>query len=171
MILFSSRNLELAFAREELTKWDKVKYIILMTVIFTTTYGPIYWAKPIYGARQPSLDKVISFSCSVLAAYIAYRGIKKCFQINENIDGISFFERWACLTVPVGFRLTLYFLPVVFAISGLFTLFKSSDPEPYRMLPIAFNLLGPIWSLTYYHLLKRSFLQLGELLPPNCRLD
>ena len=170
VILFSSRNLELAFARDELTKWDKVKYIILMTVLPTLLSGPFFWVKPVYGAKMSTLNILVSYPCAVLSAYIAYRGIKKCFQVNESGGGNSFFQRWACLTVPVGFRVMIYFLPAYWIIGALVIFFRKRNPELYEILPNIYYLAGPVFAFTYYHLITRSFLRLGELLM-HSRID
>jgi hypothetical protein len=170
VILLSSRNLELAFVRDELTKWDKVKYIILMAVLSALLSGPFYWIRPLYGTKMPALNMLVSFACSVLSAYIAYWGIKKCFQINEGGDGRSFFQRFACLTVPVMFQVMLLAIPALIGLAmGLgfvVTVIQMIDPEfqRQRITPYALYLLGPALAFLYYHLLKRSFLRLGELM-------
>lgn len=164
MILFSSRNLELAFAREELTKWDKVKYLIFMAVLAALASGPFYWIRPVYGTKMPTLNMFVSFACSVLSAYIAYWGIKKCFQINESGDGRDFFQRMACLTVPVTFRVGLVAIPVAIGVGVLVGIVLRIDPERQSVLLNLYYLMGPALAFFYYHLLKRSFLRLARLL-------
>jgi hypothetical protein len=160
MIVFSSKKLESALAENRLTQWDKVKYIILIAVLYSLSYGPIRWIKPTFSptyGTTPEKHPLFFILCSALAAYIAYRGIKECFRINEDIDAKSFFERWACLSVPVGLRLTFYMMPV-------FIFFPFLIGLPFERVFV--SLLNPIAALIYYHLIARSFIRLGELLKP-----
>ena len=164
MIWFSSRELEIALSNDSLSYWEKAKYLVFMAVIGLLAGGPLYSARPLYGAKMSALNILFSFPCGVLSAYLAYRGIRSCFLANENIDGTSFFERMACLTVPVWTKLFIFWVPLSFVLVWLLVQFKDTEPELFKIVQNIFYLLGPLWIFVYYLLLRRSFNRLGGLL-------
>lgn len=164
MIWFSSRELEIALSTDSLSYWEKAKYLVFMAVIGALAAGPLYLARPIYGAKMSGLNMLFSFTCGVLSAYLAYRGIRNCFLANEDIDGTSFFERMACLTVPVWTRLFIILAPLSIGAALLLVPFKDTKPELFKILQNIFYLLAPLWIFVYYLLLRRSFNRLGGML-------
>lgn len=163
MILFSSRKLEVALSNNLLNDWQKVKYIIFMTVLGYLS-GTVYWGTPLYGRSIPLFRLPFYLASAIISAYVAYRGIKKCFKTNEVIDAMSFFERIICLSVPVWLQLTIILLPLTLALSWLIVRIGNAVPELEEKLWLIFYVLSPATAFVYFHLLNNSFVRLGVLL-------
>ena len=134
MILFSSKELEIALSNDLLSYWEKTKYLVLVAVIGALLGGPLVLIRPIYGAKMSTLNLLFSSLCAVLSAYLAYRGIKACFLTNEGIDGTLFFERMACLTVPVSIRVGIFMFLISVGLAWSFVPLKNTRPELFKIL-------------------------------------
>ena len=163
MILYSSRKLEKALADGKLETWAKVKYLII-PVVLGSPAGPFYVIWPRYGTRVPTLDSFVSMLCSFLIAYIAYRGIKRCFNINQNIDSKAFFERFAVLFIPPLIRVIVIGTPlsmvIIFGASAL----RERFPILLKQASLISALLGPVITYAMYSMLWNSFQRLGKLI-------
>ncbi len=163
MILFSSRKLEVALSNNLLNDWQKVKYIIFMTVLGYLS-GMSYWGQSMHGRKWPLYFASFQLASAIVSAYLAYKGIRKCFKTNEAIDATSFFERMACLTVPVWIRLAIIILPVTIGLGWMIVKIEQAAPELQYKFSLIFYVLGPVWVIVYYHMLNNSFVRLGVLL-------
>ena len=160
MILISSVKLEHKISKNELTSWEKTKYLIFMVVVSAMS-GPIYVFTPSFGPKPPPLHMAISFFSTVAFILISYFGLKKCYKTNTIIDDACFVERFVILNVPMTIKFSLFFLSMgivcVFIIKAL-----SWDSMFY-----VFSVIGAIVSIVYYILLNRSFNRLALLKDKN----
>ena len=161
MIIFSSKKLEHALANDSLSGWNKVKYIIL-PVLIMSLFSPPYIVSPIYGEHPPMLNGLIGFICLIFNLIITYRGIKKCFETNQQTDAKLFFERFFILSVPVLMKFLVIIVPLTIVPSVVAYYLKDSFPVFYKRLPIVFSILIPLTSWIYYHLISRSIERVGK---------
>jgi hypothetical protein len=166
MILISSVKLEHKISENELTSWEKTKYLIFMVVVSSMS-GPIYVFTPSFGPKPPPLNMAISFFSSIAFILISYFGLKKCYKTNKSIDDAYFIERFAILNVPMTIKFSLFFLSVGIA----FALLSAYVIERKELFPDSmfylFNVGGIIVSIVYYIFLNRSFHRLAFLMRKN----
>jgi hypothetical protein len=163
VILWSSRKLEQALAKGQLDSWTKVKYLIVPMVIGALS-GPFFLFRPVYGQKPPAINNLFSFVFAVIAAFIAYWGIKTCFKINNNIDGKDFFERLAVLTLPILIRIISFYIPSIIILSAIIGNLKDRVPIMFQRAPIIYSAFGPIITYMMYSMLMNSLKRLGQLL-------
>jgi len=163
MILISSRKVEQALADGSMELWDKVKYLILPAVLGSLT-GPLYVIRPIYGTRAPTLNSLVSMLSGFLTAYLTYRGIKWCFEENQQIDGKAFFERFAVLTIPPLVRIMIVIVPLSLALGFAGVALREQIPFLFKRASLISALIGPIITYTLYSMVRNSFLRLGKLI-------
>ena len=162
MIVWSSKKLERALARGEITAWGKVKYLILPAVM-SVLFGPFYVIRPLFGERPPALNSFFSFVFAVLAAYLTYWGIKRCFRQNEQIDGKVFFERFVVLVVPPAICVIAIVVPTSVALLMLAVALREQIPFLFRRAPVLIAALGPLGTYALYSMARNSFRRFGEL--------
>ena len=167
MIWFSSRKLEKALSEGVLSNWEKARYLILVAVLSALT-GPAYLPRPVYGKREPAEIRALYLAFAVVMMLVVYHGIKRCFNTNQKIDAERFFERMACLSVPVFAKMVVFCVPAFLVVLWAVALHGTSHPEPdaetINKLVVALGCLGPILLYVYYWMLNRSFARLGALL-------
>jgi hypothetical protein len=163
MILWSSERLEQALADGELDPWAKAKYIMVPAALGALA-TPFYVLHPIYGQRAPAINSAVSFALNVLAAYITWQGIKRCFVANNEIDGKAFFERTGVLAVPVAIRVIT--LTVLCSVVLLFVIgsLKERVPMLYQRASILFAAFNPIIAYAIWTMLMSSIQRLGKLI-------
>ena len=163
MIILSSRKLEKAIASNKLSQWNKVKYLILPAVLGAFS-GPQYIIQPYFGERIPAFDGLVQSIAAILSAYFTYRGIKMCFQENEQIDGKMFFERFALLGVPPFFRAMVIFLPISIILWNVVRIYQAQVPFLYNHFVIVSSVFGPAITYSIFYMTKNSFSRLGQLI-------
>jgi hypothetical protein len=163
MILWSSRELERALAGGALDAWTKVKYLMVPAVLGSLSV-PFYVFRPIYGTRAPALNTLFSLIFVLVTVYIVYRGLKRCFTANNEIDGKAFFERMAILAIPIMIRIIAVSIPASIALLIIVGRFKDQVPMLSRVTPIIFSSFGPIITFATYVMLVNSIRRLGKLL-------
>lgn len=166
MILISSTKLEHNIANNAFSSWEKTKYIIFMTAIYSFT-GPAYMLTPSFGPKPPALDSLISFLSTIAFVLITYFGIKKCHQTNKAVDDAHFIERFTILNVPLTIKFMLIFLPA-FLFIVLFSWTMSADEEIRKnIISYSMRVIAPVGMVIYYIFLNRSFERLGQLMIKN----
>jgi hypothetical protein len=168
MILISSTKLEHKIVNNELTQWEKTKYIIVMTAFYGFA-GPIYVITPAFGPKQPEWNDVISFLSSVAFVFITYFGIKKCYRNNKTIDDADFIERFTILSVPMTIRFILLCLPALLLLAFILSTLTEDDETRQVLFYLLINVTGAIAAIIYYAFLNRSFLRLELLMKDNMR--
>ena len=167
MIWFSSKKLEKALSEGVLSDWEKAKYLVLMAVLSALS-GSAYLPRPIYGRRLPAEIRAFYLAFGVIGMLVVYFGIKRCFNTNQKIDAERFFERMACLSVPVSAKMVVFCLPAFLVVLWAAVLLGRSHSEPHEEttneLVVALGCLGPVLLYLYYWMLNRSFARLGALL-------
>ena len=164
MIIFSSRKLEQAIAQDSLPNWEKAKYAILPAIISMLLIGPTYIVRPLYGAKPPFLNSIITFLFNVVAAFIIFYGIRKCFRTNEETDRKEFLARYAILSVPVLIKFLLIFIPITFVLIIIIDAMSGTNQETFKGFPVSISILSTLLVYLYYCLLNRSFARLRELI-------
>lgn len=164
MIIISSGKLEHSLAADDLSPWDKTKYIILPAILLSLmslsyVCGPTYCAE-----RRPMLNALVSFLCLIASAFVTYFGIKKCHRTNESLDNTAFFERFFILSVPVLVQLMLVCFPVSLAALHYAYLLRDSHPLLHKRFPMLLSLSGPVITWLYYVMVDRSLKRLGRLI-------
>lgn len=163
MTVLSSEKVERVLAKNELTGWEKGKYLIILMVLGFFS-RPFALASPVF-SRPPLIVKGIDLATVVVSVIIIVYGIKKCFKINEVIDHQNFIERFAILSVPVSVKILIVGFPSSFVLVWLmFGFFSRNHPDLYQFVPGFFYIIGPVVAYIYYFFLKRSFVRLGQLM-------
>jgi len=166
MILISSVKLEEKISKNELTSWEKTKYLIFMVVVSSMS-GPIYVFTPSFGPKPPPLNMAISFFSSIAFILISYFGLKRCYKTNKRIDDACFIERFAILNVPMTIKFFLFFFSVGIPVALLSAYIIDRKPLLPDSMFYLFSLTGIIISVVYYILLNRSFHRLALLMGKN----
>jgi hypothetical protein len=162
MILWSSKELEQALAWGQLDSWTKVKYVIVPGVIGSLSV-PLYVFRPLYGARAPALNSLFSLIFAIATAYLFYRGMKKCFTVNRQIDGEAFFERTAVLALPIFIKIITVVIPTSIALLMVLGHLKDRVPMLFHRSGIVFSAFTPIITYAQYVMLTNSIRRFGKL--------
>ena len=163
MILWSSEKLEQAFAAGELDSWTKVKYM-MVPVMVGHLYTPFYVVRPVYGERAPAINYLFSFFFAMVALYLTYWGLKRCFIANREIDGKAFFERIAVLAVPIFFRIVAATILASLLLGFVVGVLVDWIPAVTHWVPILFSAFTPILAYATYVMLTNSIRRFGTLL-------
>lgn len=170
MILFSSEKLECKISNNELTAWEKTKYLIFMIVASSGISGPIYVLKPSYGPNPPPWQMTtLLFSC-IGFVLISYWGIKKCYKTNMRIDDVCFIERFVMLNIPMTMKFILLFFSafIVYCLILAYIMGGKTQSNDFLFYSsIVTSIIAIIASIIYYILLNRSFYRLGLLMGKN----
>lgn len=162
MTVLSSEKVERVLAENELTGWEKGKYLIILMVLGYSSV-PVALFSPTY-SRPPLIVESIQLATMVVSAIIIVYGIKKCLTINEAIDHQNFIERFVILSVPVSVKILIVSIPSIIILQWLmFGFLSTNHPNLYQYLPGFFYIIGPIVAYIYYFFLKRSFVRFGQL--------
>lgn len=163
MILISSSKLEQHLAQNSLSSWEKTKYIILTTALYSFS-GPIYILTPSFGSKPPVWDVLFSFLSSIAAVLITFWGIKKCHLMNKTFDDIHFIERFTILNIPMTIKFMALLLPL-FLLFAFFSTSWGGDKETRtEIMSYSMRIMVPIGMIAYYIFLNRSFQRLGTLI-------
>ncbi|MDP2278018.1 MAG: hypothetical protein Q8K51_07330 [Nitrospirota bacterium] len=166
MILISSIKLEQKIAQKALTSWEKTKYIIITTALYSFT-TPIYVLTPSFGTKPPIGDALVSFLSSIAAVLITYFGIKKSYLTNKIFDDVHFIERFTILNVPITIKFMMTLLPA-FLLLAFFSASLGGDKEiRTEIMSYSMRIMSPIGIFVYYIFLNRSFQRLGLLIKEN----
>jgi hypothetical protein len=164
MILWSSKTLEEALADGQLDSWAKVKYLMIPAVMGSLFSVPFYVVRPLYGTRAPAPNYLFSFIFALMAAYLAYWGIKRCYIANSKIDGEAFFERLAVLTVPILIRILVVATSGSIALLVVIALLRDRVPALYYRGSILFSAFNPVLAYAMFAMLTNSIQRFGKLL-------
>jgi hypothetical protein len=166
MICISSKKLEHVLAERKLDSWAKVKYLILPSVFAVLFSGPYYVIRPYYGDRSPgmNINDIVLLLCGIISAYLTYRGIKQCFQSNQEIDGKAFFERFTILFVPPFIQIMVLSILLCLSILIPAGIFRKEIPFLYKYSTIFTAILCPVVIYILYLLIRNSFIRFGKLI-------
>ena len=167
MNILSSPEIEKAIVKKTLKPWDMAKNFIILPVVLGLLLASPYLLRPLAAPENPPYFSLLASASLLVSAYIAYRGIKLCYTVNERIDGKSFLERYVLLAVPPFLSLLLIILPVgilLWIVAGL----NSLNQGPFQLFRANFGLIAyaaaPILTIVYFTLLRLSFKRLGKLM-------
>lgn len=164
MNLLSSPQIEKAIAKKTLRQWDLVKYSIMLPLTLGFLLASPYLWRALTAPENPPYFAAVASLSLLVSAYIAYRGVKLCYTVNERSDGKAFLERYAALAVPPFLQLLLVALPL----GVLLWLLSALDSLPLAPVRANFGLIAylalPILTVVYFTLLRLSFKRLGRLL-------
>lgn len=162
MNILSSLEVEKAIAKKTLRPWEMVKYFIMLPLTLGFLLASPHLWRALTAPENPPYFGLLATLSLLLSAYIAYRGVKLCYTVNERIDGKSFLERYALLALPPFLQLLLLALPL----GALVWLLSGPDASPLHFLRRSFGLLAylalPILTVIYFTLLRLSFKRLGR---------
>ncbi len=161
MIFLSSQKLELALSDNRITRWEKAKYIFILTIL-GFIYSPFYFFAPPY--PRPSLSvQALDILAKFLSALVIFYGIKRCFKINELIDHQSFIERLIILIVPIGLKIEILSIPIGFTLIWAIAHFgKNTDLQ--QATRALFSIGEFIVTYFCYFFLRRSFTRFSQLM-------
>lgn len=162
MTLFSSTRLEQLLSENYLDSWTKTKYMILVTVLYSST-GPAHLFTP-YLPKQPPVYPLAPLGIWLLIIVITYFGVKKCYLTNKAADGTDFIGRFIVLYVPISFKLLFVgLILLVFAAMVSRGLSVEKDQQQNFFAFMAY-LIGPAGTYLFYVFLNRSFRRLVVLI-------
>ena len=164
MNILSSPEIEKAIVKKTLKPWDMAKNFLILPVVLGLLLASPYLLRPLAAPDNPPYFSLLATASLLVSAYIAYRGIKLCYTVNERIDGKSFLERYVLLAVPPFLSLLLIILPV----GIILWIAASLNQGPFQLLRANFGLIAyaaaPILTIIYFTLLRLSFKRLGKLM-------
>lgn len=162
MILISSKKTEIAIS--ENTFSSKSKFRFLFFTYFLLVPEPVFLITPEFKGDGTVYDPFITLIAWMLYVYITYRGIKKCYLKNIEIDDSNFIERFTILNIPILIKFILIILPL----SLLMTWGAKNSGFEYNYETVGyqtfFAILTPLVTYIYYYVLNESFERLGNLL-------
>lgn len=154
MIIFSPQKLEQQLAKEELSTWEKVKYLVLAVVV-SALAGPLFWIAPAVKEHEIGFTTLVQFVSILIGLRITYTGIKHCYTTNNKEN--QFIERFICLRVPwtVVFGLVLAPLSLIMILVA-----KKVSPEIPELASLTYSICSPLITLIYYKALNNSFIRI-----------
>jgi hypothetical protein len=157
MILISPQKLEQQLASESISTWEKAKYLVLAVVVAALA-GPLFWITPVVKEQHFGRIQLVDMLASVVGVYITYKGIRKCYDINEKED--AFIERFICLRVPWTILFGVILAPLSF---GLILIIKKVFPDNPDLSGLIIAVLSPVITVLYYWALITSFRRINLL--------
>jgi hypothetical protein len=168
MTLFSPDQLEEALSREEISSWERTKYLILFLVLHAaSTVVPGVLPTVI---RQPDLHSsgaLAAVFTLALVIFLVYWGIRKCFLINQAADDHDFAGRFLVLYIPALVEVLVITLFSIVLISFIAVLLSFPDKTPQPWFSYAKCLLAPVMTYLLFTVLARSFRRLAVLIEKN----
>lgn len=157
MIIFSPQKLEQQLANEELTTWEKTKYLVLAVVV-SAFAGPLFWISPTVKEQHIGFTVLIQLLTALIGLYITYKGIKKCYATNNKEN--EFIERFICLRVPwtVTFGLVLAPLSII-----IIYVAKKIFPQVPDLASLIIYICSPLITFIYYKALNNSFTRINTM--------
>jgi len=151
MIIFSPQKLEQQLAKEELSTWEKVKYLVLAVVV-SALAGPLFWITPTVKEQEIGFTALVQLVTTLIGLRITYTGIKHCYTTNNK--GNQFIERFICLRVPwtVVFGLVLAPLSLIIILIA-----KKVFPQIPELASLIIYICSPLITFIYYRALNNSF--------------
>jgi hypothetical protein len=164
MIFFSSKKLEAKLAHNQLSDWEKVKYMLIPSMLSSLLSGPIFFVRPYYGPHHSTLQAIGSLAGGILVAIAIYWGIKRNYQTNEKIDGKNFIVRWVILSFPVFNKFLVGFLPGTLIFLIVSAAATRNSPEVRKYIPTLLTMVFPALLVWMYCLIDASFKRFGKLI-------
>ena len=157
MIVFSPQKLEEQLANEELSTWEKAKYLVLAVVV-SAFAGPLFWISPTVKEHYIWYTALIQLLSTLIGLYITYKGIKNCYVTNNKEN--EFIVRFICLRVPwtVVFGLVLAPLSIV-----IIYVAKKVFPQVPDLASLIICICSPLITFIYYKALNNSFARIKSL--------
>jgi hypothetical protein len=157
MILISPQKLEQQLASESISTWEKAKYLVLAVVVAAMA-GPLFWITPAVKEQHFGRIQLVHMLASIVAVYITYKGIRKCYDINGRED--AFIERFICLRVPWTILFGIILAPLSF---GLILVTRKEFPDNPDLSGLIIAVLNPVITVIYYWALITSFRRINLL--------
>jgi hypothetical protein len=166
MVIWSPQKLEQQIANEELTPWEKTRYLILALVVGAAS-GPMFWIAPTVKAQNLESTALIQVLATLLGLLITFRGIKRCYETN-NIKP-EFINRFICIRIPWDIRFGIILAPlsliIIYTANKFFPLWND-------LAYIIIYICSPLITFIYYKLLNRSFDRILNMQSrPSSKLD
>lgn len=151
MVMFSPQKLELQLANEELSTWEKAKYLVLAVVV-SAFAGPLFWIAPAVKEHEIGLTTLVQLVSILIGLRVTYMGITNCYATNNKEN--QFIERFICLRVPwtVVFGLVLAPLSLIMILVA-----KNVSPQTPELASLIYSICSPVITLIYYRALNNSF--------------
>ena len=164
MIFFSSKKLEAKLAHNQLSDWEKVKYMLFQYLSVLLVGGPVFLIRPQYGPRPPFPTSLAGPIGGILLAIITYWWIKHIYLTNKEIAGKNFIERYTILSFPVFMKFTAWLVPGMLLVLILFGQVTRNNHEMRRYVPVVIQVVFVAFMSGFYWLINNSFRRYGDLL-------
>jgi hypothetical protein len=151
MIIFSPQKLEQRLAKEELSPWEKAKYLVLAVVV-SALAGPLFWIAPTIKEQHFGLTNLIQFLTTFIGLCVTYKGIRRCYKSNNKEN--EFIDRFICLRVPWVIIFGLILAPLCMIIMYAAMKFYPENPD---LAPVVISICSPLITLIFYRALNNSF--------------
>ena len=164
MIFFSSKKLEAKLAHNQLSDWEKAKYMVFLCLAEILFGGPVFLVRPQYGPRPPFPNSLAMLIGGIIMAVITYWWIKRIYLTNKEIDGKNFIERFTVLSFPVFMKFTVWLIPGTLIVLIIFGLVTRNNHEMRKYVPSVIHVvfIAVIFGLNW--LINNSFKRFGALM-------
>jgi len=152
-MIFTSRKLEKALAKGEVTGWNAAQYYFVPMIIHSVLTTPIWLTRPRYYIYPTPAIHVTIYGLQILAGVLVYCGIKKCFKSNDQIDSRDFISRMVILGFPVLIKVTV----LTYIASLILLIFIVS-----RLSEVFVTALYPLMTYVSFKLINDSLIRLGN---------
>ena len=150
-MIFTSRKLERALAQGKITGWGAARYYFVPMIFTAVISMPCWLIRPRHNVQLNLGIMFIQLLLQVLAGIIVYRGVKKCFNTNQQIDSSDFISRMVILAFPVLIKVIWFSFIVSIILVYFMIIFLPQVP-----VQVIVAALSPILTFTTFFLLNES---------------
>jgi len=155
-MIFTSRKLEAALASGEVSGWDAARYYFVPMILGSVIATPCWLLRPRFSFHPKSVVILTQYGLQILSAVLVYRGIKKCFRTNHQIDGQDFISRMVILCFPVFIKVVVLSIVVSLTLLQLaMRLVPAVHPQIFAAA------LGPLMTFVTFSWINRSLNRFG----------
>jgi hypothetical protein len=163
MILFSSKKMEAAIARDLVTNSQKAVYLGLFSLMyFPSVVVSIIQPKIVVQAEGKADYPVFNLINALVIIGLTIFAITRCRKINSGIDDKNIIERYMLLSIPVVFKtLIVAFAGLICGSIVVYLVFKGFNNHLFELHLMA-SIVIMLISLFFYGALIRSFIRLEK---------
>ena len=162
---FNTNKLTAQLANNEVSEKATFSYFLANTILWTLIlyYGPATGAKVTW----------LTLYDLVLVLIVSIIGLLKCFEANGGADGKSFLVRATCLSFPIGLKINILYLLLVWGTYYVFPkiIDGATFRDPARVYMLLMFLISAITAILFYRRLWVHISYISRQNAPNQSLN
>ena len=149
MILWKVEKLAQQLKLNELSEWQKMKYLLWDAVLMSFALGIMNMSDHYASSTRTSYGILFL----LIECILVYLLVEKAFLMNDKGDGKAFIERFTCLAFPISIRVSvmMILLEVLIALPMRSMGFKENG---FISTVVEYS-VGILWTIYFYHTLTK----------------